>query len=523
MDKCLEIIGNNEKFQRNIIYICILSSLLTTVYTLMISFLTKPPDFIVKDITNNENIDHVTYSKEICDKTKYEITKDIKSIHNWTYAFNLYCDRDNLNTLIVYSVLIGQLLGTVLLSSIPDKYGREKIFKIIIFLSLIIHINLILLSNPTHVIISNILGGISSFAYTMGFYIIIEYLKSDITGLVLGLYNAIYPLFGVFLGFFFLTINNFRILFTITTLLSIVLTYLTFKYFVESPRWLHSIGRKKECLDVLTFIAKINEKEKEWMDFQINHPEIIKEIGEKKLQSSNNQNINKKNYNIIKILSFPSQRRKVMLLCVLWFASGMNFFGIILNLGHMKGNFFMNGILSFAGECISEVGSGYLADVKGRIWVMKYSAYLGSISFLIYKFIGMNLKSIFVMGAMFGYAAIYNVLGIYVPENFPVFIRGNVTGFLIILLRFAPMLVPFLTNILDQNVDYIFIILGFFAGFILNYLDETFGKPIVETIPEEEDENLQMKLVNVLQGKEISVNDVIFCSPHSSISSFKVK
>ena len=42
-------------------------------------------------------------------------------------------------------------------------------------------------------------------------------------------------------------------------------------------------------------------------------------------------------------------------------------FGILLNLGHMEGNFFLNGILSFSGEIVSELGSGYLADIKGRI------------------------------------------------------------------------------------------------------------------------------------------------------------
>ena len=484
MEECLEAVGNNGKFQKYIIYICILSSLLTTIYTLIISFLTKQPDFLVIDKTNdNDNPIKMTYSKEMCDDSRNEIIKDIKSIHNWTYAFNLYCDREYLNTFIIYSILLGQLLGTLLLSPIPDKYGRKIIFKIIIAISLIIHINLIFLTNPLHVIITNILGGISSFAYTMGFYIIIEYIRSDLTGFVLGLFNGVYPLFGVFLGFFFLTINNFRILFAITTFLSIILAYLTFNYFTESPLWLHSMGRKEECLEVLSFIANLNEKENEWNDFQKNKPDLINKIGEAKIDNSNNNT--KKNYNIIQILSFPSQRKKIIFLCFLWFASGMNFFGILLNLGHMKGNFFMNSILSFSGEIISEIGSGYLADIKGRIWVMKYSAYLGSISFLIYKFVGMNLKSFFIMGSMFGYAAIYNVLGIYVPENFPVFIRGNVTGFLVILLRFSPMLVPFLTNILDQNVDYVFIILGFFAGFILNFLDETFGKPIIDHIPEE--------------------------------------
>ena len=519
MNECLEVVGNNGKFQKIIIYICVLDSLLTTIYTLIISFLTKEPDFFIIDKENsNENPVHASYSKEICDDTKYKITKDTKSIHNWTYEFNLFCDREYLNTYVIYSILIGQLLGTLLLSPIPDKYGRKKIFIIIITVSLIIHINLILVVNPFHVIISNLTGGITSFAYTMGFYIIIEYIKKDLTGLVLGFFNAIYPLFGVFLGFFFLTINNFRILFVITTILSIILSYLTFFYFTESPHWLHSMGRKQECLDVLTFIAKVNDKEKEWSDFQIKNPEIINKIGEKKIEKQN-----KKSYNIIQILGFPSQRKKIILLCCLWFASGMNFFGILLNLGHMEGNFFLNGILSFSGEIISELGSGYLADIKGRIWVMKYSAYLGSISFLIYKFVGINLKSIFVMGGMFGYAAVYNVLGIYVPENFPVFIRANVTGFLIVLLRFSPMLVPYLTDRLGQNVDYIFICLGFFAGFILNFLDETFGKPIIEHIPEEEDEDLKNKFINDMESRGITINEVIFTSPHSSMNSYKVK
>ena len=523
MDECLEIVGNNGKFQKNILNICILTSLLTTVYTLMVSYLTKSSDFFIIDKTKpNEDPINVFYSKEICDTSKYEIKKDTKSIHNWTYEFDLFCQRDYYNTYIVYSVLFGQLLGTVLLSPFPDKYGRKTIFIILTTLSLIIHINLVLVINPIHVMICNILGGITSFAYTMGFYLIIEYLKNDMTGLALGLFNGVYPLFGVFLGFFFLTINNFRILFFITTVLSFFLTYLTFKYFAESPRWLNSIGRKKECLEVLTYISKVNNKEKEWNEFQKKHPEIIQKIGEKKNESSNKDN-NTKNYNIIQILSFPSQRKKIICLCGLWFISGINFYGILLNLGHLKGNFYLNGILSFIGETISELGSGYLADIKGRIWVMKYSAYLGSISFLIYKFVGTNLKSLFVMSSMFGYAAIYNVLGIYIPENFPAYIRGNVTGFIIILLRLAPMNVPFLTNILGQNVDYVFIILGFLAGFILNFLEETLGKPIIESIPEEEEINLQNKLLKALEGKELDIKGDILTSPNSSINSFKVK
>jgi len=56
MDECLEIVGNNGNFQKKILYICILTSLLTTVYTLMVSFLTKSSDFFVIDKQNQMKI-----------------------------------------------------------------------------------------------------------------------------------------------------------------------------------------------------------------------------------------------------------------------------------------------------------------------------------------------------------------------------------------------------------------------------------------------------------------------------------
>ena len=127
-------------------------------------------------------------------------------MYNWTYEFNLFCIIDYHNILIDYSVLFSQFLGTLLLSPFPNKYGRKTIFKILIVISLIIHINLMLVINPLHLIISNFLGGITLFAYTIGFYIIIEYLRKDMTGSTIGFFNSVYPLFGIFLGFFFLTI-----------------------------------------------------------------------------------------------------------------------------------------------------------------------------------------------------------------------------------------------------------------------------------------------------------------------------
>ena len=108
-----------------------------------------------------------------------------------------------------------------------------------------------------------------------------------------------------------MTINNLKTLFIILFICLAIFNYYLFKYFYESPRWLHSRERKKECLEVLANVARFNNIEKEWNLYQKNNPEIIQLIGSKK--QDYNQNGNK---------------------------FGACFYGIILYLDEMKGNFF---------------------------------------------------------------------------------------------------------------------------------------------------------------------------------------
>ncbi len=66
------------KFQKKIIYIDILTSLLTTIYSLQISFLTKSINFYISEL-NMKN--QTKYNANICNFKKYSIEKDIKSVY----------------------------------------------------------------------------------------------------------------------------------------------------------------------------------------------------------------------------------------------------------------------------------------------------------------------------------------------------------------------------------------------------------------------------------------------------------
>ena len=62
----------------------------------------------------------------------------------------------------------------------------------------------------------------------------------------------------------------------------------------------------------------------------------------------------------------------------------------------------------------------------------------------------------------------------------------------------SPICVPILTQVMQNIIDYTFILCGIIYGLIGITLEETLGKKIIDIIPEEEEENenIKMQLIN---------------------------
>jgi hypothetical protein len=106
----------------------------------------------------------------------------------------------------------------VFLSSIPDQYGRKIIFISLLIGSSLMHLNILFAINPQHLLIIHFLSGICSFAYGMSSVLVAEYIPRNLSNLIMSFTNAIYPLSGITVGFYFLIINNWRLLFLFTTI-----------------------------------------------------------------------------------------------------------------------------------------------------------------------------------------------------------------------------------------------------------------------------------------------------------------
>ena len=500
MEKIFESIGYEGNYQTLLIKINLLTGSLPIIYPLQIPYLTKYPNFFVTKRNEPNKIYEMEYSHELCDSSLYQISKNPKkSIINWNYTFDLYCQKESYNTIFSSIIFVGGMIGTLLILPLPDKYGRAKVLKYSSFISLILHLNLLFSLGPNHLIVINFLGGMFGQICSIGYGLFTEFFPKNKNGLLIGIYNAIFPFGGIFLSLFFLFPIHWRYLYLFTVLVHCYYTYITFKYFIESPRWLHSIGDKEGCIRSLTEIAIYNERVEQWNNFKDNNQDLINKLGTPNLENEQNNDfkgkIKKQNYSIFQILQFKSQRMTFIKITFIFVCCSYNYFGIILNLGKLKGNFYLNSIFAFLGEFTTELISGKLADKFGRIKIFLLSCTIGTLGYILYL-LSPSFNFIFIFIAMIGYSGLFNITSIYAPEIYPTKIRNISISYSSFISRLSPICVPILTQTMPNFIDFSFIICGIIAGVIGATLEETLGKKIMDIIPEEENDNIKIELLN---------------------------
>ena len=351
----------------------------------------------------------------------------------------------------------------------------------------------------------------------MSSLIVAEYLPRNVSNIIMSIENGSFPLAGIIIGLFFCFINNMKLLFFITTCLQIFTTYLTLKYFKESPIWLFSMKLKEKYVQTMREISVINEREAQFEDWFKNNKEYLNKLLTKNIKDKNQINEEEiKTYNLKEIFSFNSQRSNLMKTFFCWFMIGCVFYGIILNLAYAKGSFYITCFCSFAGEITGELSSGVLAGIIGRVKTLYLGCFLSGLSMIIYTLIessGINYLTIYL--ATLGVASSFNVLFIYTPELYPTPIRGTICGYSYLLSRFGAMVVspitsyfgPFTTNILFSSCSIA-------SGIILSKMPETLGKELQNEIPEFEgtDALLDQTKSKLFSNKKYLLSEKLFKS-----------
>ena len=223
MHEVMNLIFSKRRYKYYITTIGSFANLLFCIFTLLPPYLLKKPNFFIIEINSSNNSPKIKYNQsvefkdEFCDSSKYIMKKDpINSLHNWAYKYDLYCTKkkDLLSAGIVISLFSGATLGNIIFETFPDKYGREKIYKVLSIFELFLQANLLFDFGLIHIIIIMFFIGINLYLFPLSYVVMEEFVVDDL-GMIFGLMNAIYPLGGIFVAIWFMKVNNLKILFGI--------------------------------------------------------------------------------------------------------------------------------------------------------------------------------------------------------------------------------------------------------------------------------------------------------------------
>ena len=269
--------------------------------------------------------------------------------------------------------------------------------------------------------------------------------------------------------------------------MQLITTYLTLKYFKESPIWLFSLKLKERFIQTMKEISKINNKEVQFLEWlRINRSKLDKLLAKNTNEKNDENEEDIKTYSLREIFGFNSQKNNLIKSFICWFMIGCVFYGIILNLAYFKGNFYIICFCSFFGEITGELSSGFLSGIFGRVKIICINCFVSGISMIIFTLadsVLINYLCIYL--ATMGIASCFNVLFIYTPELYPTPIRGTICGYTYLLSRFGAMVVsPITTNFGIFNTNVLFAVFCICSGIIISKMPETLGKELSNEIPE---------------------------------------
>ena len=509
IEKLLSYAGNEHRYQYFVLIIFLFLWMNCNFMAVVLPYLEREP--LIKYIDEN-NIIHTneTLTNEMCGK-KYEILERFG--YSWVSEFGIECDKFMIGLIGVFT-FIGNTMGSVAFSIITKYLTHKQILLISSFgFCVSIYACTIIYSfNYFYWIFVNLIfvGLFGNCLCYSSLVVSEEIVSSRKRTFFSSIINMGYGLCGIMYSFIFMYIQNWRYDFYILIGFSLFLAILIWIFVYDSPRIYIDYKDINTTKKILEGIATFNGLKKEYLE-KVETDEfkqLINEIIEynyengvemKDLNSEENKDelieVKEKNqkkeikFGIFTSLKYPSLRYKFLILCVLWFGTRATSNCIALSSKALPGNYYYNIIFLFVFESSAYYVSGILINIqslgrRGTLW----SQYLIiSITFLLLSFI--KFSNSFELGlnliVRFCAAAIELVFFTYTLEVYPTPVRSINFGINATFGNIGSILSPLVYEYLPGSpILFVFVLISILHAFLLIFLPETVGRPMIESIDE---------------------------------------
>ena len=241
---------------------------------------------------------------------------------------------------------------------------------------------------------------------------------------------------------------------------------LSCRFLLESPRWYLATGQIDKAHEIMTHLAKGNDK------FSGRLPPL-------------KQTRVVKGLNVTAVFPYPALRQRLVSMAYIFCVTSMVYYGLSLNVGSLSGSIYMNTFISGIVEFPSHGFAQVCVDILGRqktLFLLMGTAAVGVLSSAMFRGSTQVLVS---MIGRFGIAGSFNMIYLYTTELFPTIVRSSCLGTCSLAARVGGIIAPGI--ILAQAISAAVppVVLGLVAGsacMVTLSLPETQGVIIEESL-----------------------------------------
>ncbi|XP_077984187.1 organic cation transporter protein-like [Glandiceps talaboti] len=423
----------------------------------------------------------------VYDRSQYKVTL--------SQQFDLVCDRYYLNALLPSIQSIGYFVGSIAAGLLLDKVGRLRGFVMSLAVFQAFGIAMAFSPNyPVFAVLHFCLAAVGYATYLGGFILATELVgpsKRTMVGMVVPIFYGVgYMLLSMFAYF----IREWWKL-QLAIIIPNTLFLIYWCVLPESPRWLFSMGRDKEAIEIIKKSAKINKVSLPEDMFDGSWQQRIhddQDLGEYKQELMEDD----KQYGLLDLFRLPNMRKKTLVLAFNWLANNLVYFGLGFSTSSLGGNDYVNAFISAAVEvpaygiaifllenpklgrrrslfltmCLSGFGcisAGFVPPCSDLVWLRITLAMIGK----------------------FGISSSFGIVYVYGAELFPTPVRSVGVGLCSMLGYTGGIVAPqilLLRSLWHPLPTVIFGIMALLAGIAVLPLPETRGRKLPETIEEGE-------------------------------------
>ncbi|CAL8316860.1 unnamed protein product [Boreogadus saida] len=435
-----------------------------------------------------------------CDRTEVDLSKAPLAAckHGWEYdyegrqsfvtEFDLVCADSWLVDMYQATLNVGFLVGSIATGYLADRFGRKIIFLMSNVLNGIMGILVAVAPNYVSLLVFRALYGFGiKGGWVVGYVLITELVGVEYRRTVGVLYQMFFSVGIMLLPLLAYYITDWRWLQVVITIPYIL--FLSYYWFIpESPRWLLSQNNSAKAVEITEAIAKENGK-----------------TLSKKIETLRDENAETSNPSFMDLVRTPRMRKHTLILSFNWFTSAVVYQGLIMRLGILGGNVYIDFLISGLVEFPAAFLILFTIERIGRRLPFATANIVAGAACFITAMLPDSLfwlKTTVACIGRLGITMAFEMVVFVNTELYPTFIRNFGVSVCSTLCDVGGIVAPFLLYRLAviwlELPLIIFGSLAFVAGGLVLLLPETKGIPLPDSIddiefPERAQEKVELK------------------------------